>query len=78
MCILIGQFWPWSLAYKGRRAKFIKLKLVRKVAATNVISGFSPDSADLNENQAIGEASAKVLCELVSHSSRDDVKPSAL
>ena len=62
VCILIGQFWPWPLAYKGRRAKFIKLKLVRKVAATNVISGFLPDSADLNENQAIGEASAKVLC----------------
>ena len=53
VCILIGQFWPWPLAYKGHRAKYIRLKLVGKVAATNVISEFLPDSADLNENQAI-------------------------
>ena len=35
VCALIGQFWPWHLAYKGHRAKAIKLKLVEQVSTTS-------------------------------------------
>ena len=51
VCILIGQFWPWHLAYKGHRTKAMKLKLVGHVSATNVQSEILPNSADFKENQ---------------------------